>query len=200
MVKEEYVLGFDISTRTIGITVMDLKGKLVSLDFISLPKNIRNKKIQIDVTLYDKVDSFDLVMKKYSDFNIKHIFIEEPLKNGPSIHTTILLAIFNGMISHELYKIFKIQPQHFSVHTARSYFFPEYITSKLIKGVIKETLSFPKNVDKKKLVFDKVCWYEPHFIPQYSKNFILKEENFDMADSYCVAKAGLINNNYISSI
>jgi len=196
MIKQDCILGFDISSKTIGVTVMNMSGKLLDISFISMPKKSKKNG---NVTYYKKMDHFKDYMKKYSIYNVKHIFIEEPLKNGPNINTVIVLAIFNGMISNKLYELYNVEPEHISVHEARSFFFPEYVQKRKVKGEVKYILSFPKDADKKKLVFNKVSYSEPQIIWEWSKNFLFKEENYDMSDSYVVAKAGLLKNNYIST-
>ena len=198
-----YILGFDVSTKTCGVTLMDLTGKLIDMDYISFPKKSKKNG---NVTIYQKVDFFAQAVEKYKSYNIKHIFIEEPLKNGPNIGTTILLAKFNGMLSQKLYEFFGLEPEHITVYESRFIFFPEYVVKKMVKKkkekieVEEITLSFPKDADKKQLVFDKVSWLEPQMVWAYNKHFNIKEENYDMGDSYVVARAGLTINNYVGLI
>ena len=47
----------------------------------------------------------------------------------------------------------------------------------------------PKDVDKKKLIWDKVCKREPQINWLLDKKGQLKKENFDMSDSYTVMLA-----------
>lgn len=199
MFKEgvQYVIGLDVSTATTGVTLMDLSGKLIDMFYISFPKKSKKNGV---MSIYQKVDFFTSSIEKYKDYNIKHIFVEEPLKNGPNINTTILLAKFNGMVSQKMYEMFGVEPEHLTVHECRSIFFPEYIRTEIKKGEVKHVLSFPKDADKKKLVFDKVSWLEPQVLWEWSKNFVLKNENFDMADSYVVSRAGLTVNKYVGEI
>ena len=197
MIEKEYVIGLDISTTTIGITIMDIEGRLIEINHVSFPK--ASKKIS-KLTIYERADFFQNTLIAYKNYNIKHIFVEEPLKNGPNINTTILLAKFNGIISHIMYKIFKVEPSHITVYDARKLFFPEYIIKTIKKGVDIETLSFPKDCDKKQLVFEKVSWLEPQISWVYTKYFNLEVESYDRADSYVVCKAGLLLNGYIKNI
>jgi len=200
--EKEYAIGLDISTKVIGITLMDTNGKLIDITHIKLP--VTSKKNGL-ITIYDRADYFKKGIEFYKTFNIKHIYIEEPLKNGPNINTTILLAKFNGIVSQTMYEMFKVVPEHITVYEARYIFFPELIridTTKKKNGTIetKEVLSFPKDIDKKKLVYDKVSWLEPQVNWCYSKYLNLKNENFDRADSYVVVKAGLFINKFINNI
>lgn len=186
--EKKWICGMDISTTTIGITIMDVTGKLEDMFYLKPPKtSVKNG----EITIYDKVEYVDKVMKEL-DYNFKYIFIEEPLKNGNNINTTILLAKFNFMVAQKMRDYFKITPIHITVHDARKYFFPEFVFSKKEKGEIKETLSFPKNSDKKVEVWKKVNLLEPQFEWKRKKDLMLKEENYDMADSYVVAKSGLL--------
>ena len=46
---------------------------------------------------------------------------------------------------------------------------------------------FPKDVDKKQIIWENVAKLEPQITWQYTKKQTLKKENFDMSDSYtCV--------------
>lgn len=196
MSNAKFVVGLDVSTKTIGVTLMDVTGKLEDMFYISPPKS--NKK-NGEIDIYDKVEYVEKIFRELN-LNIRHIFIEEPLKNGPNINTVILLAKFNGMISQKMKDIYGIAPIHLTVHEARSHFFPEFVQTKKVKTEIKETLSFPKGVDKKQVVFEKVNSLEPYFEWKRRKDLSLKEENFDMADSYVVAKSGLLKVGLITKI
>jgi hypothetical protein len=76
-------------------------------------------------------------------------------------------------------------------HEARKKFFPEFVTEKKVKGEIQRVLSFPKDVDKKEIVWNKVATLEPFVDWVRDTKGKLKVENFDMADSYVVACAGM---------
>lgn len=197
MLEKKYVIGLDVSTAVIGITICDLEGKLVEINSITLPK--ASKKFG-KPSIYDKADYFKKALASYENYNILHVYIEEPLKNGPNINTTILLAKFNGIVSQIMYETFNVAPIHITVYDARKIFFPEFIVNKKVKGVMQEVLSFPKDSDTKKLVFDKVTWLEPHVPVILSKFFNIKVENYDRADSYVVTKAGLFSGGYIKII
>lgn len=197
MIEKEYVIGLDISSTCCGLTLMDTEGKLIELNHISFPKP--SKKVS-KLSLYKKADLFREFLKSYKKYNITSIFIEEPLRNGPSIGTIILLASFNSILSQMCYEMFNVEPQHISVYEARKSFFPEYVITSTKKGGIEETLSFPKDCDKKQLVFEKVSWLEPQEKWVYTKYFNLEVESYDRADSYVVCKAGLLLNGYINNI
>jgi hypothetical protein len=46
---------------------------------------------------------------------------------------------------------------------------------------------YPRNIDKKMLIWELVSKREPQITWQYTKNNTLKKENFDMSDAYTCA-------------
>jgi len=182
------IIGLDISTSTVGITILNESGQLEAMTYIKPPKTSKKNG---EVNIYNKVEYTVSKIKEVAEqYNIKYIFIEEPLKNGNNVNTTVLLAKFNFMVAQKMRDLFKITPIHITVHDVRKYYFPEYVTTKKEKGEIKETLSFPKDVDKKVLIFNKVKT-EIKYDWVYDKKGKRIEENYDMTDSYIVAKVGL---------
>lgn len=203
MVYKDTIIGLDVSSKTIGLTLMDVSGKLLDISHISFPKTSKKNG---EITIYHKADFFKNTIEDYlMDYDLKHIFIEEPLKNGPNIGTTILLAKFNGVVSQIMWELYGIMPEHITVHDCRKIFFPEFLKEetktkkKTGKKETKITLSFPDG-DKKQFVFDKVAWLEPQIKWEYNKLGQLDVENYDRADSYVVAKAGLLLKGLISNI
>ncbi len=200
---KEYAIGLDISTKCIGITLMDTTGKLVDISHVSFPKTSKKNG---EITIYHKADLFRVTIAEYlKNFHISHIFIEEPLKNGPNVGTTILLAKFNGIVSQIMWEEFKVMPEHITVHDARKVFFPEYVveekTKKKKTGAVesKFILRLPDG-DKKQTIFDKVAYLEPQIKWEYNKLGQLETENYDRADSYVVTKSGLFLNGLITTI
>ena len=88
------ILGLDVSTSTIGYSVLDLEGNLKELGYISLKKQ---------KTLLEKAEEFRSVLvglkKKYQ---FSRVFIEEAFQRFArglsSARTITLLAAFNGII------------------------------------------------------------------------------------------------------
>lgn len=189
--NKEVILGIDVSTTTCGISIMDLNGKLIDIFHIS-PKPSK----ELKNNLIEKANIIEFVLQDYKDLNVKHIFVEEPLLGSNNIFTVSTLLKFNGIVSWILYKMYNVFPQYISVHEARKTFFPEFVVEE--KG--KKILRFPKDKDKKELVFNKVIYLEPQIDVIFSKFFKIRKENYDRSDSYVVAKAGLILNNYIEKL
>lgn len=188
MNNKEYCIGLDVSTKSIGVTVMDLNGKLVKITHITPPSSTKES-----LTMMEKADFAKNFLKNLNLVNIKHIFIEEPLFGSNNAFTALTLVKFNGIISRIVYEMYGVEPTYITVHNARKFFLPELVVEE--KG--KQILRFPKDCDKKQLIFDKVSWLEPQITWEYSgKLHKLKKENYDMADSYVVATSGLIAAGY----
>jgi hypothetical protein len=97
------VLGLDISTSNIGMTVADEDD--VIYEFISIPLN----KIVKDKDLFKKVTVFEIAINKIiAKHDISHTFIEKPLeffKQDESMaHTIILLNCFNILCQYILHQ------------------------------------------------------------------------------------------------
>jgi len=75
--EEYYLLGLDVSTKTIGISLFNNKGELLELTHIS-PKAKPEPKTKTE-ELIKKADLFYDFVQKYKTLNIKHVVIEEPL-------------------------------------------------------------------------------------------------------------------------
>jgi hypothetical protein len=201
METKNLILGLDVSTTTIGISLFaDLgdKGDLIFLKHIS-PK-VKPKATSKIEELVRKVEIFEEFLSRYAEWNITEVIIEEPLLRANNLHTVATLLKFNGMISHSVYRILGIAPDFISSYDARAYGFPElmevrkykkngdpYPASSLKKK--KPTLfgGYPTNVDKKMVIWEKVADLEPQIVWDYTRNKTLKSSCFDMSDAYaCV--------------
>jgi len=192
-IQEEYfLLGLDVSTKTIGITLFSNSGQLLELTHIS-PK-AKPTPMSKTEELIKKADLFAEFITKYSKMNIKHIVIEEPLLRSNNVNTVGTLLRFNGMVTKICYDILSITPEYISTYEARRNAFPELVRSNTLgKPVLFG--GYPKDVDKKKLIWDLVSKREPNVTWLLDKNGALKKENFDMTDSYtCILAYAKMNN------
>jgi len=165
------ILGLDISTTCTGVTILDYAGKVIL--------NTYWKHKGDDV--YDKITDIIQSIKDLNTYPITAVYIEENLqsfRSGFSSASTILsLAKFNGTFSFLIYKYLSIKPKHISVGTAR-----KTCGIKVIKGI-----------PAKQQVMDWMLLNQTWFKPSKKKNSEnLKDHYYDMADSYVLAKAGLI--------
>ena len=196
------ILGLDVSTKTIGVSIFeDLgdHGKLQLLTHIT-PKVKPLPKDKIEL-LIKKADMFQYeFLEKYSDIGISRVIIEEPLVRSNNVNTVATLLRFNGLICRSVYEVLNIVPEFISSYDARKYGFPELMEIRKInkKGEPysekeiskKEPVLFggyPYDVDKKTVIWEKVNEREPQIVWLYDKKQLLTKENYDMSDAYtCV--------------
>lgn len=185
--KEEfYLLGLDVSTKTIGISLFNNQGQLLELTHISpIIKPAPEFKIE---ELIKKANLFKDFISKYATLNIKHVVIEEPLLKSNNANTAGILMKFNGIISKEIYDIFNIVPKYVTTYEARKNAFPELMQPNANNKIVLFG-GYPSDVDKKKVLWDLVAKREPQIKWLLDKKGKLKKENFDMSDSYVVILA-----------
>jgi len=194
---KKYSWSIDVSTSNLGCALWDEKGNLVEVRHLVL-KN--NKDIPEEVRYLDKAKVFKEYVLKFKKeiegaygCEIDNIFVEAPLQNTPvNIETTAKLLAFNGIVCYILDEVFGKAPYLISIYISRKLFFPEHVTRKKVKGQIKETLSLPKNIDKKHYIWEKVARLYPQIAWHYKKDGTsLKETSYDISDSIVVGLAGL---------
>lgn len=203
--NDSYILGLDVSTKTIGISLFkDLgdKGELVYLQHVS--PNIKPKPKNKLEELFHKSAIFEkqylLTKLANSGLNIKKVIIEEPLLRSNNIYTVETLLRYNTLVCKSVYDILGVVPELISSYDARAFAFPDLLavrthnkkgvayTEKEMKGK-KPTLfgAYPWDVDKKEVIYEKVSDIEPLVDWIYTKKKTLAKENYDMTDSYvCV--------------
>lgn len=199
----EFLLSLDVSTSTIGIALFeDLgdSGELKLLHHVS-PK-VKPKPENKMEELFKKVEIFQTeFLNKYADFGITKVIIEEPLLQSNNVYTIATLLRFNGMISKSVFDTIGIVPDFISSYDARKYAFPELMAVRKAKKdgtplsekqiAKNEPVLFgdyPFDVDKKYVLWEKVCELEPQVTWFYDKNNKLKKETFDTSDAYVAAR------------
>lgn len=179
------VLGLDISTKTIGWALFDIKNQeLLELSHFS-PVIKPKPEDKIQELLY-KVDAFEEKLENYKDLGITEVVIEEPLLNSNNVWTVGTLLRYNSMISRSIYKVLGIIPKYISTYNSRKYAWPDLVQENS-KG--KKVLfgGLPKSIDKKEIIWKKVSSSEPQIVWLYTRNNTLKKECYDQADAYtCV--------------
>lgn len=193
---KSYSWSIDVSTTNLGSALWNENGELVEVRHLVL-KN--NKDIPEEVRYLDKAKVFKeyvIAFKKEIETTygctIDNIFVEAPLQNTPvNIETTAKLLAFNGIVCYILDEVFGKPPYLISIYISRKLFFPEHVTRKKVKGEIKETLSLPKNIDKKHYIWEKVSRLYPKIQWHYKNNGTIKETSYDISDSIVVGLAGL---------
>ena len=179
------ILGLDVSTKTIGWSLFDIGSKnLLELTHVSpVPKPKPEDKIE-ELLLKSKI--FRNKLEDYIDLGIKHVVIEEPLLNSNNVYTVGTLMRFNTLICREVYDILGVVPQFMSTYNSRKLAFPHLVQPN-DKGKHVLFGAFPKDIDKKVIIWELVAKREPQITWQYTKNNTLKKENYDMTDAYTCA-------------
>lgn len=179
------VLGLDISTKTIGWALFDIGSKnLLELTHISpRPKLNTDNKIE---ELILKSSIFRKKLQEYIGLGIQKVVIEEPLLNSNNIYTVSTLMRYNTLICKEVYDVLGVAPEFISTYNSRKFAFP-HLVQKNDKNKFVLFGGYPKDTDKKVIIWELVAKREPQITWQYTKNNTLKKENYDQTDAYCAA-------------
>jgi len=184
------ILGLDISTKTIGWALFDLSGsKLLELTHFS-PKIKPQPKDKLE-ELMMKANAFQKHLDNYKDMGITKVIIEEPLLNSNNVYTVGTLLRYNTMVCKMIYDTLGIVPSFISTYNSRKFAFPGLVGPN-DKGRNVLFGGYPKDIDKKQVIWDHVNAVCPEVNWLYSKTGSLKKENFDMADAACCV-IGYIN-------
>lgn len=176
------VLGLDVSTKTVGFALFDIETKqLLELTHISpVPKPKVENKIE---ELILKSGIFRKKLEDCVGIGITHVVIEEPLLNSNNVYTVGTLMRFNTLVCKEVYDVLGVVPEFITTYNSRKFAFP-HLVKQNDKGKHVLFGGFPKDIDKKVIIWELVAKREPQIIWGYTKNNTLKKENFDMTDAY----------------
>lgn len=215
IVNFDIILGLDVSTSCIGCCIyLDTEkkyGKIIELTHV-VPK-IKNKSNSTE-DLFIKKNIFEReFLEKWKDKGITKVIIEEPLLGSNNINTVATLLRFNGMISESVYRVLNISPEYISSYDARKYAFPDLMSVRKFnkKGIpydnkhiindinhsnVSLFASYPFDVDKKLVMWNKVSNVFPDIQWLYNKKGELRKENFDANDALvtCIAYSNLKKN------
>jgi len=179
------VLGLDVSTKTIGWSLFDIKTKQL-LELTHVSPVIKKKEISKIEELFLKCEVFKTKLESYKNLGITKVIIEEPLLNSNNVYTIGTLMRFNTLISKEIYDTLGVVPEFISTYNSRKNAFP-FLVQDNGKGKFVLFGGYEKNADKKVIIWEQVAKREPQIIWSYTKNNTMKKENFDMSDAYtCV--------------
>jgi len=164
------VLGFDVSSTTIGYCILDVDLitkdiKFVKCDYI---KPIKKGSI-VDRIVHTRNEILDVMIDAKADvIGIEDII--QFMKGKSTAKTIITLTTFNRMICLATYDYLKKSPELFSVMT--------------IRHGLKTGKDLPKKEDMPELVAQHLGIKFPYEINKKGK---VKVESFDMADGVAVA-------------
>lgn len=186
------ILGLDISTKVIGFALFDMtNSKLLELTHFS-PKIKPQPEDKIE-ELIKKADAFRDHLEQYKNVGIVRVIIEEPLLNSNNIYTVGTLLRYNTMILKSCYDVLGVLPTFISTYNARKFAFPDLV-GKNDKGKNVLFGGYPKDIDKKQVIWEHVNAVCPDVKWIYGKKGELKKENFDMSDA-ATAVIGYVNMN-----
>ena len=176
------ILGLDISTSIVGVTILDEGQRIVA----NTGWDLRNKRYYPDI--FVKSDQVKQLLQKIEkEFDIKKIYIEKSLqtfRSGfSSAKTLSTLSAFNGIVSWICYDTFGIEPEYISAPTARR-----------MCGI-----KVPRGQKAKEVVLKFLLDTEPSFEVEYTRNNNPKPDSYDRADSLIIAKAGFLLCQHIKS-
>lgn len=215
------ILGLDVSTSCIGISIIEDNGidkpKIIAITHKSprIPKKIKGiEALCLTKNAFD--NGFLKNISEYCDKKITDVVIEEPLLSSNNVYTVATLLKFNGMIAEAVYNTLGIVPNFISSYDARLWSFPELVSIRKHKKngdeyPIKHIIHALKNdeivlfggyqydVDKKTIMMNMVneLYKGEEAIPwEIGRNGNLKKENYDACDSLICGLAYINVNRY----
>lgn len=216
MQESSIILGLDVSTKCIGISIIEDDGqgvpKIIAITHKSpkLPKDITDdfEGLCIKKNIFEN-EFLKQINEYIGDKKITDVVIEEALLTSKNAYTVATLLRFNGMIGDSVYNTLGVTPKFISSYDARLYSFPELAAIrkykkngeeyplKHIKDAIKKDNivlfgSYPFDIDKKTVMLNMVnsIYTGENAIPwELNKKGELKKENYDACDSLVCALA-----------
>ena len=166
------ILGIDISTSKIGISIIDYDGSLILSELL---------KMKPSETLEARAEIFNNKMIQIrGNHDIKHVFVEQPFMAFSGGKTTAVtmakLQRFNGMCCYITYNLFGSASVLIPANKAR--------------GLVG--LKIPRGQKAKTRVIEWVSErYPQDFIVEYTRHGNPKPGTDDKADAIVIANAGL---------
>ena len=181
------VLGLDVSSKTIGVSLFDIDSRqLLELTHVSPVPKLKTENKMEELLL--KSGIFRAKLDQYIGLNIEKVIIEEPLLGSNNLNTIGTLLRFNTLICKEVYDSLGVVPNFISTHNSRKFAFP-FLVQPNDKGKYVLFGGFPRDIDKKVIIWEQVSKREPQITWLYTRNNTLKKENYDMSDAYACALA-----------
>jgi hypothetical protein len=196
-----FIMGLDVSTSTIGISIFSENGELYKLTHIS--PICKNKYALKQDELLHKSYLFQsfLVDSEFTALPITKIIIEEPLIGAKgTAHVAAQLNQFAGMVFSCLRESFPdSEIFYLSVNEARQNALPELVE----KGSLCWAKKMPSNICGRKIkdyrkmaVWGQITQRFPEVIWNLNTRLFIDKKNFDKADSMIVAIGWMRKNNY----
>lgn len=132
--------------------------------------------------LIKKADAFKKHLEEYKNMGITRVIIEEPLLQSNNIYTVGTLLRYNTLILKNCYDVLGILPTFISTYNSRKFAFPDLVGPN-DKGRNVLFGGYPKDIDKKHVIWEHINAVCPDINWLYSKTGTLRKENYDMADA-----------------
>lgn len=166
-------LGLDVSSTTIGISLIEYKNKKFSL--IECEYYKPSKKDSLFESLHKTKEHLIKILKDYKpDVVVIEDIAEHFQQNQSSSKTIVKLATYNRTVGLTVYEELKKEPVMINVNTARSIIRPKGYRGRLAKEDVPEVVAA--------ILGCEFPW-------QFKKNGKIADESYDMADSLAVALA-----------
>lgn len=185
MENKKYILGLDVSTSCIGVTIFEDLGDCGELVVL----NHLEPKVKTDTYIEKLIAKAELCINKlyenYKDFNIVRIIIEKPLKNSKNQKTALMLEMFNEYFSHHLGLKFGLEVEFITVHNARKYGLPELLgdNGRMWSDFPKKVANMTKGKWSKFLIMYLVSQRYKNVVWLLNNNLKISKKNFDRADA-----------------
>jgi len=170
---KQVILGLDVSTSRVGITILDSNTSLIDCQVIKL-----NSKDKLEDRCY-QIERY--LQVNYNKYHIEEIFIEAPFIMFSGGKTTAMtmakLQRFNGMVCWMVRNLYGICAVSIAANKARG------LVGLKIKRGEKTKLKAIEWVQKE---------YPKDFIVEYTRYGNPKPGTDDKADSIIIARAGLL--------
>lgn len=186
------VLGLDISTNIIGVSIVTQPSVQGALPVINMLEHIEFKDCE---DVWDKCDKFRDVVKSWMSegklFDVTHVFVEDAalmFTSGKSSAATLATLIrFNGLCSYATYSLLNIRPEFISVAHARK------LCGMKIQRKSKCGLSSKEQAFNYMREHDlsHVTWELKKKTKKYPDDRVV-DYAYDINDAYVVARAGLL--------
>jgi len=171
------VLGLDVSTSKIGLSIMDYDQNLIDCQVVKL-----NNKISLEERCL-KLEDMLIYYNNMAQYNITKIYVESPFMMFSGGKTTAMtmskLQRFNGMVSFMIRKIFGFNAELIAANKAR--------------GAVNLKVKRGENTKKKVIEWVKRR-YPRDFVFELTRHGNPQPGTDDKADAVIVALAGLILN------
>ena len=180
---KEVILGLDVSTSKVGLSILDYNNNLISCQVIKLnSKDSLCKRCSEIENIINKINGLNYINNN-NKLYIKEVFIESPFMMFSGGKTTAMtmakLQRFNGMVSYMIRRELGMEPKMIAANKAR--------------GLVGLKVKRGENT-KLKVIEWVEQEYPEDFIVEYTRHGNPKPGTDDKADSVVIARAGLVSN------